>query len=390
MDNNYLQELIYETQLRGGGLILNLDSQPAVVVLSVEKYNQLLNGAAAGGGQPAVAEQPQRQYPMVMHKQKILVTGGAGYIGPHAVRQLLTAGYEVVVLDNLSSGKKHNVPEGAKFVEGDLSDLGLMRDLFAAEKFNAVMHFAASIEVEESVKEPQKYFDNNVLNTARLLSVMEEYGVKKIIFSSSAAVYGEPEKSPIGESAKLAPINPYGYSKLLGERLIKYFCLYMGFKAIAFRYFNACGCDTDGQIEPTHHTHLLSNVMDVATGKVSSVTVFGDDYETFDGTCVRDYVHVLDIAAAHVAALAHLDRGENFRVYNIGTGKGSSVLEIINKTSEVLNKIIPMQIGARRAGDPPALVADNHKLLKELGFELKYSDLETMITTAYTQAENFK
>ena len=164
----------------------------------------------------------------------------------------------------------------------------------------------------------------------------------------------------------------------------------MNFKAIAFRYFNACGCDYEGDIEPTHHTHLLSNVMDVAVGKTSSVTVFGDDYETFDGTCVRDYVHVLDIAGAHVAALKHLDSGENFRVYNIGTGKGSSVLEIINKTAEVLNKIIPMQMGLRRAGDPPALVADNSKLHKELGFKLKYSDLETMIATAYKQAENFK
>ena len=390
MDNIYLQELIFETHSRGGGLILNLDSQPAVVVLSVEKYNQLLNGAANADNQAVVAEQPQTQYSMVMDKQKILVTGGAGYIGSHAARQLIGAGYDVVVLDNLSSGKRHNVPQAAKFVEGDLADLGLLRDLFAAEKFNAVLHFAASIEVEESVKEPQKYFDNNVLNTAKLLSVMEEYGTKELIFSSSAAVYGEPEKSPISEASKLSPINPYGYSKLLGERLIKYYCQYMGFKAIAFRYFNACGCDYDGAIEPTHHTHLLSNVMDVAVGKTSSVTVFGDDYETFDGTCVRDYVHVLDIAGAHVAALQHLGQGENFRVYNIGTGKGSSVLEIINKTAEVLNKIIPMQIGQRRAGDPPALVADNRKLLLELGFKLKYSDLETMITTAYKQAENFK
>ena len=390
MDNTYLQELIFETQARGGGLILSLDSQPAVVVLSVEKYNQLLNGASALDNQGAVAEQEQTQYSMNMDKEKILVTGGAGYIGSHAARQLIAAGYDVVVLDNLSCGKRHNVPEGAKFVEGDLADLGLLRDLFAQENFDTVIHFAASIEVEESVKEPQKYFDNNVLNTAKLLGVMSEYAVRNIIFSSTAAVYGEPEKSPISESFKLAPINPYGYTKLLGERLIKYYCQYLGFSAVVFRYFNACGCDVDGAIEPTHHTHLFSNVMEVVLGKTQQINVFGDDYETFDGTCVRDYVHVLDIAGAHVAAIKHLGQGESYRVFNIGTGKGYSVLEIINKTAEVLNKIIPMQMAERRVGDPPALVADNSKLIQELGFKLKYSDLETIITTSYKQAENFK
>ena len=385
-----MQELIYETRERGGGLILNLDSQPAVVVLSVEKYNQLLHNHQDLAETAAVAQATQTQYAIAMEKEKILVTGGAGYIGSHAARQLLKNGYEVVVLDNLSCGKRHNVPEGAKFVEGDLADVGLMRDLFAAEKFSAVMHFAASIEVEESVKEPQKYFENNVVNTARLLGVMAEYNVKNIIFSSTAAVYGEPEKSPIAENVKLAPINPYGYSKLLCERLIKYYSQYLDFRAVVFRYFNACGCDFDGAIEPTHHTHLLSNVMQVALGKTPSIIVFGNNYETFDGTCVRDYVHVLDIAGAHVAALKHFDSKENFRVFNIGTGHGSSVLEIINKTAEVLNKIIPMQMGERRAGDPPALVADNHKLVTELGFELTHSDLETMISTSYKQAENYK
>ena len=202
MDNMYLQELIFETQSRGGGLILNLDSQPAVVVLSVDKYNQLLNQihdplTVSPSGAQAKAEEVSmaRQQPML--KQKVLVTGGAGYIGAHAARRLLLAGYEVVVLDNLSSGKRHNVPQQAKFVEGDLADIGLLRDLFAQEKFDAVMHFAASIEVEESTREPQKYFDNNVLNTAKLLCVMAEAGVKNLIFSSTAAVYGEPQKVPI-------------------------------------------------------------------------------------------------------------------------------------------------------------------------------------------------
>lgn len=395
MDNIYLQELIFETQSRGGGLILNLDSQPAVVVLSVDKYNQLLNQihdplSVSPSGAQAKAEEVSmaRQQPML--KQKVLVTGGAGYIGAHAARRLLEAGYEVVVLDNLSSGKRHNVPEQAKFVEGDLADMGLLRDLFAQEKFDAVMHFAASIEVEESTREPQKYFDNNVLNTAKLLCVMAEAGVTELIFSSTAAVYGEPQKNPIEETAKLAPVNPYGYSKLLAERIIKYYCQYLGLRAVIFRYFNACGCDEAGDIEATHHTHLIYNVMDVAVGHQPSLTVFGSDYDTFDGSCVRDYVHVLDIADAHIAALQKIGEGETCRVFNIGTGKGCSVLEVINKTAEVLNKIIPMEQGPRRAGDPASLIADNTKLRRELGFELKHSDLETIVTTAYKQAENFK
>ena len=177
----------------------------------------------------------------------------------------------MVVLDNQSCGKRGNVPEGAKFVEGDLADLGLLRDLFATEKFSAVMHFAASIEVEESVKQPQKYFENNVVNTAGLLGVMAEYGVKNIIFSSTAAVYGQPEKSPIAENVKLAPINPYGYSKLLCERLIKYYSLYLDFHAVVFRYFNACGCDYDGGIEPTHHTHLMAMLCKLLWAKPRSL-----------------------------------------------------------------------------------------------------------------------
>ena len=393
MDNSYLQELIIEANSRGGGMILNLDNQPAVVVLTVDKYNELLNRVVVSSDS-ALADQTsiltETMAQAFLANRKVLVTGGAGFIGSHAARELLRAGYEVVVLDNLSAGVRENVPAGAKFVEGDLADLGLLRDLFAQEKFDAVIHFAASIEVEESVREPEKYFENNVLNTAKLLQVMNEYKVKRIVFSSTCAVYGEQAAMPISETAKVGPVNPYGYSKLIGERIIKYYAEYLGFRAVVFRYFNACGCNFDGDIKPTHKTHLFANVMDVAVGKKPSLTVFGNTYDTFDGTCIRDYVHVLDIAQAHITALEKIDEGEGFRTFNIGTGRGSSVLEVVNQTSEVLNKIIPMELGEKRAGDAPVLIADKAKLKDELGYELQYSDLETIITTSWTQAQNFK
>lgn len=392
MDNSNLQELINETESRGGGLILNYQDKPAVVVLTVDRYNQLLNQI-----QPkAYADFPKEDATFnnadkssnTGSKMKILITGGAGYIGSHAAREMLKAGYAVVVLDNLSAGKRQNVPDGAKFIEGDLLDTALLRDIFAQEKFDAVLHFAASIEVEESVRKPELYFENNVLNTAKLLSVMAEYGVKNIIFSSTCSLYGDQKIMPINEGAAIAPINPYGYSKFLAEKIIKYYCEFAGLRAVVFRYFNACGCDFDGDIIPTHSTHLLANVMDVAMGKKQSITVFGRDYETFDGTCVRDYVHVLDIAKAHLAALKRINEGDVFRVYNIGAGKGSSVLEIITRTAELLNKIIPMENGGRRAGDPPILVADNTKLKNELGYTLQHSDLDTIIATSWKQSQN--
>jgi UDP-glucose 4-epimerase len=353
----------------------------------VEKYNQLLNGENSGVLEAAPISLPasdQRSLAF-QKKPKILVTGGAGYIGAHLARVLLKAGYEVVVFDNLSTGKRENVPAGAVFIEGDLADVNLLRDLFAATEFDAVMHMAASIEVEESVRFPEKYLENNTINTAKLLSVMAEAGVRKIIFSSTAAVYGEQEKIPITEKAQVHPNNPYGYSKLLAEKVIKYYSAYQDFKAIVFRYFNACGCDFDGQIQATHSSHLIPIVLDVAKGNRPYVLVNGDDYSTVDGTCVRDYVHVLDIAEAHVKALEKLDTGENFRIVNIGTGRGCSVKEVINNTSEIINRIIPMEIGSRRPGDAPATVADNTKLKRELGYEPKYSDLETIISTSWKQ-----
>ena len=380
-----MQELIEETNARGGGLLLNFQDRPAVVVLSIDRYNLLLNQmqntATLSFAEAAVMTQTRPVANFV--KQKVLVTGGAGYIGGHLVRELIKAGYDVVVLDNLSTGRKDNVDPKAVFIEGDLADENLLKDVFAGNNFEAVFHMAASLEVEESVIEPAKYLENNLIGTVKLLNAMAESGVRKIIFSSTAAVYGEPEQVPVSETAHLRSNNPYGSSKLLCERVIKYFCENLGFKAVVFRYFNACGFDIEARILPTHQSHLIYKVMQVAKGAQPYLEVFGNDYPTQDGTCVRDYVHVLDIVLPHILALQNMDHMQRFEIFNIGTGKGSSVAEVATCASEVIGKIIPMEVGPRRAGDPAELVADNSKLLNGLGYQLKYSSLENMLVTSW-------
>ena len=383
MDQNYLQELISEVKARGGGLILNVGEKPEAVVLSIDKYNELVSESRVKS-----QESSQAQITSASFKPKtVLVTGGAGYIGAHLAKQLINAGNKVVILDNLSIGKRENVPIEAKFIEGDLADVNLLKDIFASEKIDAVLHLAASIEVEESVKEPVKYLENNAINTAGLLSAMDEAGVKTIIFSSTAAVSGEQAEQPILETALPNPYNPYGYSKYLAEQIIKYYSETRGFNSVIFRYFNACGSDFDGKIKATHDTHLLARIMRVVQGAEEILTVNGNDYDTHDGTCVRDYVHVLDIAAAHLMALNRMEKIRGFNIYNIGTGRGVSVLEMVNAVSESLNKMVPMEAGGRRPGDAPIAVADNNKIKTELGFEAKFSDLDTIAKTAYRQIQ---
>ncbi len=368
--------------------MLNYEDKPSVVVLTVEKYNSLLNG------QPHQAEDSQAAImssfgQAAAEARRVLVTGGAGYIGGHLVSELVKRNFEVVVLDNLSTGRRENIDPRAVFVEGDLSDENLLRDLFAQNRFEAVFHMAACLEVEESVREPEKYLENNAINTQKLLAAMNEAGVKKIIFSSTAAVYGGSNEVPIAETSHLRPNNPYGSSKLLAERLIKYYCENLGFKAVVFRYFNACGFDVQARILPTHQSHLIFNVMAVVKGERQALQVFGNDYPTFDGTCIRDYVHVLDIVLPHISALDKLAGDLNFEIINIGTGKGYSVAQIINGASEVLNKIIPMEIAPRRQGDAAVTVADNSKLKKLLGYELSHSGLPEILASSWEVLKNY-
>lgn len=390
MNQNYLKALIEEVNKRQGGVILNLDNSPSAVVLSIEKYNQLVSVSANKQvREPAQQEISQFRNQSVsdLQNQTILVTGGAGYIGAHMVKQLLHAGFKVVVIDNLSTGKRENVPSQAIFLEGDLSNVNFLRDVFASHPIDVVVHLSASIEVEESVREPIKYFENNVLNTAKLLFVMEEMNVRHIVFSSTAGVYGEQKTQPILEQAPLRPNNPYGHSKLLAENVIEYYCKYKNFNAIVFRYFNACGADFEGNIKATHESHLLAKIMQVVNGKANQLFINGTDYQTNDGSCVRDFIHVLDIAGAHLLAVHKVYDLKGFNVYNVGTGRGISVLEMVNATAEYLNKMIPMEMGARRAGDAEETVADVGKIKQAFGFSPLFSDLETIIKTAYKQSQ---
>ncbi len=315
--------------------------------------------------------------------KKILVTGGAGYIGSHTARLLRKTGYEVVVFDNLSTGRREAVRD-CQLIVADLADRAALDKLFAAEKFDAVMHFAASIEVEESMADPQKYFQNNVVNGINLLDAMVEYGVKKLIFSSTGAVYGEPEKIPIDEEAACHPTSPYGESKRMFEEILKRYEQAYGLHSISLRYFNAAGAwpEEDLGYRAGAVSHLIPRVMDVAAGMASELEIFGQDYETPDGTGVRDYVHVLDLARAHLVALEKLAAANGSYVYNVGTGSGYSVSEIIDKSMAVTGRMIPMKFGPRRAGDPARVVADTRKIERELGFRAEH-DLNDILQSSW-------
>lgn len=320
---------------------------------------------------------------------KILVTGGAGYIGAHAVRQLVAANHEVVVIDNLTTGQKSNLPEKVVFVKGDFGDSKLLAKTFtehsyAGKPIDAVMHFAASIDLNESIEKPLEYFENNTLKTGSLIQAMLEAGVKKLIFSSTAAVYGEQTTMPIPETAVIPELSPYGSSKYLSEKLIEAYSQSAGLQAIVFRYFNACGSDFDKKIYPSHTKTLIPQVIEAAQGRIPYMTIYGTDYETIDGSGVRDYIHVLDIARAHVIGLETLNKGEtSFKIFNIGTGTGWSVKQIIAAVERITGKYVPVKLAERRPVDVAIAVADNTKIRTELGFELEHSDLETLINTSW-------
>ena len=315
---------------------------------------------------------------------KFLITGGAGYIGSHTAKLLAGSGHEVVVLDNLSRGHRELVRWGP-LIEGDLRDPILLREALRWYKPDAVIHFAAFAYVGESVARPGIYYDNNVNGTLCLLRAMTEAGISNLIVSSTCATYGQPDRMPITEETPQFPVNPYGQSKLMMELMCADFAVAHGLSYMALRYFNACGCDPDGETGERHdpEPHLIPRALMAADGEIDRLDIFGADYATPDGTCVRDYIHVSDLATAHMAAALHLMDGGASGALNLGTGRGISVREIIDATSRVTGKPVPHHIAPRRAGDPAILVAATAKANAILDWKARHSDIDHIISTAW-------
>lgn len=314
----------------------------------------------------------------------ILVAGGAGYIGSHTVAELLAAGKEVVVIDSLEYGHKDAVLCD-KFYEGNVEDKTLLAKIFQENDIEAVMHFCAYIEVGESVTNPRKYYRNNVVASITLLEAMLDAGVTNFVFSSTAATYGLPPQIPITEETPTNPINPYGETKLAFEKILKWYSAAYPLHYVVLRYFNACGAHENGEIGEDHspESHLIPLILQVPLGKREKILIFGDDYDTDDGTCVRDYIHITDLAQAHLLAVDHLAGGGESKTYNLGNGKGFSVKEIIENAREVTGHAIPAEVAPRRAGDPPVLIAASDRVRKELGWQPRYTDVKAIIESAW-------
>src|SRR5688572_5541676 len=316
---------------------------------------------------------------------RVLVTGGAGYIGSVVTEALLAGGHEVVVYDNLSHGHRDAVPDGVPFIHADLLAAAALRDVFQRFRVEAVVHMAADSLVGESTTNPGKYYRNNVQGGLALLEAMREAGVQPLVFSSSAAVYGEPAKQPIAESDVTAPSNPYGETKLALERAFPWYERAHGLREVSLRYFNAAGATERSGERHDPETHLIPLVLEAAAGRRPHVTIFGDDYPTHDGTCVRDYIHVIDLAAAHVLALHHLAGGGAPAAYNLGCGgAGYTVRDVIEVAGRVTGHDIPVTIGPRRPGDPPTLVAASDRITQDLDWHPRHQDLEQIIASAWS------
>ena len=316
---------------------------------------------------------------------RLLVLGGAGYIGSHTAVELLESGHEVVIVDSLVTGYEAAVPEGASFYQGDIRDYDFLNDLFKKEAIDAVIHFAAFSLVGESVTDPLKYYENNLYGTKVLLKAMIDNGVNKIVFSSTAATYGEPENIPILEDDRTCPTNPYGETKLAMEKMMKWSANAYGLKYVSLRYFNACGAHKSAKIGEAHNpeSHLIPLVLQVPNGKRESVSIYGTDYDTPDGTCIRDYIHVTDLAKAHILAVEYLMKGGESNVFNLGNGVGYSVREVIETARRVTGHPIPAVEIPRRAGDPARLVASGEKAKEILGRKPEITELEDIIRSAW-------
>ena len=320
----------------------------------------------------------------------ILVLGGAGYIGSHTALELVKAGNEVVIADNLVTGYRKAIPEGAKFYEGDLRDFDFLNKLFQQEKIDAVIHFAAYSLVGESVTNPLKYYDNNLYGTKVLLEAMVKNNVGRIVFSSTAATYGEPENIPILETDRACPTNPYGETKLAMEKMFKWTAEAHGLRYVSLRYFNACGADESGIIGEAHNpeSHLIPLILQVPNGKRETISIYGTDYDTPDGTCIRDYIHVTDLAQAHILAVQYLNNGGKSDIFNLGNGVGYSVREVIETARKVTGHPIPATETSRRAGDPARLVASSEKAKSVLGWKPVHDSLEEIIASAWNWHKN--
>ena len=320
----------------------------------------------------------------------ILVLGGAGYIGSHTALELVKAGNEVVIADNLVTGYRKAIPEGAKFYKGDLRDSDFLDNLFHQEKIDAVIHFAAYSLVGESVTNPLKYYDNNLYGTKVLLEAMVKNNVGKIVFSSTAATYGEPENIPILESDRTCPTNPYGETKLAMEKMFKWTAEAHGLRYVSLRYFNACGADESGTIGEAHNpeSHLIPLILQVPNGKRETISIYGTDYDTPDGTCIRDYIHVTDLAQAHILAVQYLNNCGESDIFNLGNGVGYSVREVIETARKVTGHPIPATETSRRAGDPARLVASSEKAKSVLGWKPVHDSLEEIISSAWNWHKN--
>lgn len=315
----------------------------------------------------------------------ILVTGGAGYIGSHAVVGLIDKGYDVVVIDNLQTGYKEAINEKAVFYQGDIRDLDFVNSVLEKEDIEGVLHFAANSLVGESMTKPIAYYDNNVYGTQKLVEALTNNQVNAIVFSSTAATYGEPVQIPIDESHPTNPINPYGETKRAMEKLIHWAGEASDLKYISLRYFNVAGAHASGEIGESHdpETHLIPIILQVPLGQRPFLSVFGDDYETEDGTCIRDYIHIEDLVDAHILALESLFKGGNSGIYNLGTGTGYSIYEMVEAARRVTGHEIPLKVDKRRAGDPAVLVASSEKAQRELGWQPKYTEVEDIIRSAW-------
>ena len=322
---------------------------------------------------------------------KILVAGGAGYIGSHTVYELIDNGADVVIIDSLETGHIEAVHPKARFYQGDIRDRAFLDDVLTKEKnIDGVIHFAANSLVGESMTNPLKYYDNNVYGTKVLLEKLIEYGINHVVFSSTAATYGEPKSIPIVETDPTQPTNAYGETKLAMEKMFKWCDVAHGLKYVALRYFNACGAHISGKIGEAHNpeSHLIPLILQVPNGKRESIKVFGTDYPTKDGTCVRDYIHVTDLAAAHILAVKYLIDGNESNTFNLGNGVGFTVNEVIEKAKQVTKLPIKVEQDARRAGDPAVLIASSEKAKEVLGWKTKYDSLETIIETAWNWHKN--